>query len=133
MSVDYLIITSLEYDIQQFIERIPSDSNISLAEAEMGGYLIENHDNDYYCWFSPYDHSEDGCSNLMDWHDKEQIDTIFQYFQQPKFFALSAPCREYLYWIIELVANTNEVLIFPDEIILPGSEFVRRTKAGERL
>ena len=138
MSVDYLIITSSEYDIQNFVERIPNGSNISLTEALMGGYVIENQDNDYYCWFRTYDHTEDGLSSFRDEdaYDQKQLTTILQHFQQPKFFLASAPCKEYLYWIITLIANTDDVLVdnsMYDADILTGSEFVNRIKAGEKL
>ena len=134
MSVDYLIVTSLEYDIQQFIERIPNSSSIKCTEAHFGGYLIEK-DDGVRCWLSLCDYSENEGASFIDDHDPEQIDTILQYFQKPKFFLISAPCSEYLYWFIELVANTDDVLIdySYEKKPLPGSEFVRRTKAGERL
>ena len=136
MSVDYMIITSSEYDIKDFIERIPNYPDIRISEAEFGGYLIEK-DDDCHCWFRLYDHTEDGLSSFRDEDafDKNQLNTILQYFQEPKFFLVSSPCSEYLYWIIELIANIDEVLVdyFPGKEILSGSEFVRRIKTGEKL
>ena len=137
MSADFLIITSQEYCITKFTEKIPKDIYVSLVEPERLCYFIKKNI-DIYCWLRPYDHAEDGFTSFNDEesYDKNQLNTILQHFQNPSFFIISSSCRENLYWIISLIADEDDLLVdnqMYDAEILTGSEFTRRIKAGEKL
>ena len=126
MSEDFIIITSSKIAISFFLDRLLPP--IRFSHLGNGRYYIDNGQL-WHGWLSQWEPPE-GYMQDEDCFTKSQQNTIFHKFQDPKYFIISAPSDNNLYKIIEIIANTNELLIDTQMRLelVPGDEFIMQLK-----